>query len=137
MTYTGNIENLRENQILVFGSNTEGRHGAGVALLARQRFGAKYGQSEGLQGRSYAIITKDLQSSIQPSRSPDQIKEQISKLYEFASINTDKQFFVAYKRGGKNLNYYSDKQMAEMFASFEIPSNVIFEQGFFQLMQDI
>ena len=46
--------------IFVFGSNTEGRHGAGAALYARQHHGAIYGQARGLQGNSYAIVTKDL-----------------------------------------------------------------------------
>ncbi len=45
--------------IFVFGSNLAGRHGKGAALWARQNRGAIYGQGEGLQGRSYAIPTKD------------------------------------------------------------------------------
>jgi len=48
--------------VFVFGSNLAGRHGKGAALYARQRRGAIYGQGEGLlglQGRSYAIPTKD------------------------------------------------------------------------------
>lgn len=45
--------------IFVFGSNLAGRHGAGAALFARTRCGARYGQGEGRQGRSYAIPTKD------------------------------------------------------------------------------
>jgi hypothetical protein len=45
--------------VFVFGSNLAGRHGKGAALHARQHCGAIYGQGEGLQGRSYAIPTKD------------------------------------------------------------------------------
>ena len=37
--------------------NKQGMVG-GAALTARNKFGAIYGQSEGLQGQSYAIITK-------------------------------------------------------------------------------
>lgn len=40
MTYEGKIEFLEPNQIFVFGSNTQGRHGAGAALIAKQKFGA-------------------------------------------------------------------------------------------------
>lgn len=47
--------------IFVFGSNLAGRHGAGAARYAVQAYGAKYGQGEGRQGRSYAIPTKDAQ----------------------------------------------------------------------------
>ena len=46
-------------EIFVFGSNLAGRHGKGGALTARVHHGAVYGQGEGLQGRSYAIPTKD------------------------------------------------------------------------------
>lgn len=50
------------NTIFVFGSNPEGRHGAGAAKTAKEKFGAIYGQGEGLQGNSYALPTKDLRS---------------------------------------------------------------------------
>lgn len=135
MTYKGNIYSLEPDQIFVFGSNTQGRHGAGAALLARKRFGAIYGQSEGLQGQSYAIITKDLTSAVQPSRTPEQIKQQIKKLYEYAISVPDRQFLVAYTKGKTNLNYYTDSQMAEMFSSFTIPNNMIFEEGFYELIK--
>jgi hypothetical protein len=60
------IKDLKENEIFVFGSNRQGRHGKGSALTARNKFGAIYGQSEGLQGQSYAIITKELRKEYQP-----------------------------------------------------------------------
>lgn len=47
-------------KIFVFGSNLAGRHGAGSALEAVKKHGARYGQGTGLQGRSYAIPTKDV-----------------------------------------------------------------------------
>jgi hypothetical protein len=37
-----------ENTIFVFGSNPEGRHGSGAAKVAKDKFGAVYGQGEGL-----------------------------------------------------------------------------------------
>lgn len=51
--------------VFVFGSNPEGRHGAGAAKVAREQFGAKYGCGNGRSGMSYAIPTKDLEMSIQ------------------------------------------------------------------------
>ena len=45
--YIGNIA-PEANTIFVFGSNPEGRHGAGTAKVARNQFGAIYGQGEGL-----------------------------------------------------------------------------------------
>jgi len=36
-----NITELKENEIFVFGSNLAGKHGAGAAFLAKEKFGAK------------------------------------------------------------------------------------------------
>ena len=132
-TYKGVIYKLKDNQIFVFGSNTQGRHGAGAARAATY-FGAKYGQAEGLQGQSYAIITKDLTKPIHPSRTPEQIEEQIKKLYQFATNNLDKEFLIAYSSTGPLLNAYSPQDMANMFSTFPIPENIIFEEGFNKLI---
>ena len=51
------ITQLAENEIFVFGSNLEGSHGGGAALLAWRKFGAIWGQGVGLQGQSYGIPT--------------------------------------------------------------------------------
>lgn len=133
-TYKGNITKLEPNQIFCFGSNTQGRHGLGSALIAKTKFGAKYGQSEGLQGRSYAIITKDLTKKSHPSRTKEQIEEQIKKLYEFANNNVGLDFLIAYSGTGKNLNAYSSIEMAEMFRCDTIPHNIIFEEDFSKLI---
>lgn len=69
------------NYILVFGSNTEGRHGLGCAKIAKEKWGAIYGQSVGLQGQAYAIITKDLTKITQPSISKEYTRAQIIDLY--------------------------------------------------------
>ena len=137
-TYTGTINSLQDNQIFVFGSNTQGRHGAGAARTAKVKFGAIYGQAEGLQGQSYAIITKDLTKDDKknPSRTKEQIIEQIHKLYEFARQNPNKEFLVAYSGTGRNLNYYSNEEMANMFASEPIPNNIVFEEGFNTLVNN-
>ena len=60
--YRGNIypDEEQPNTIFVFGSNPEGRHGAGSAKIAMNYWGAVYGQGEGLQGRSYALPTTEL-----------------------------------------------------------------------------
>jgi hypothetical protein len=51
------ITELRDNEIFVFGSNLAGRHADGAARFAYNKFGAIWGQGEGLQGQSYAIPT--------------------------------------------------------------------------------
>ena len=135
-TYNGVITTLKDNQFFVFGSNFEGRHGKGSALYARTHFGAIYGQAKGLQGQSYAIITKDLTKRIQPSVTEDFIIEQIKELYDLANLNKDKEYLIAYNGLGKNLNGYSAQQMANMFSFYEIPENIIFEENFQKLIKN-
>lgn len=133
-TYKGKIVKLKDNQIFVFGSNTQGRHGAGAAKFALDNCGAIYGKSKGRQGNSYAIITKDLTKNVHPSISPSYIKEQIRELYEYAKINPNLDFLIIYSGNGINLNGYSNQEMAEFFSSVDnIPSNIIFEEEFIKL----
>jgi hypothetical protein len=77
-------------------------------------------------------LTKDDKKN--PSRTKEQIIEEIKGLYEYAKANPDKEFLVAYSSTGKNLNHYTNEQMAEMFASLAIPSNIVFEEGFSKLV---
>lgn len=134
--YKGKIKSIKPYQIFVFGSNSDGRHGKGSALFARQKCGAIYGQAKGLQGNSYAIITKDLNKYIHPSISKEFIIEQIKELYEFA-ISEDGlkyEFIVAYSGIKENLNGYSCQDMAEMFSVYKIPNNFVFEENFYKLL---
>ena len=111
--YIGNIT-PDENTIFVFGSNTEGRHGAGAAKVAREQFGAIYGQGQGLQGNSYALPTKDLR--VKENRglrsiSKEDIVESIKKLYETARQHPVKLFKIAYRNThSTSLNGYTGRQ---------------------------
>lgn len=143
-TYKYPILKLEPNQIFVFGSNTQGRHGKGAASWARRNAGAIYGQSRGLQGQSYAIITKDLTKDNHPSRSPLEIMFEIEELYNYALKNSDKNFLIAYSSTNTNLNGWDNKQMAVFFSlkllldlglGYRIiPSNIIFEEEFAKLI---
>ena len=147
-TYTGFIENLNNNQIFVFGSNTQGRHGSGTAKIALNNYGAIYGQGHGLQGNSYGLVTKNLKKGYYDkitnktyhktgirSINKDDIQINIKNLYEFADLNKNKEFFIAYTANGTNLNGYSSVEMANMFNSFDnIPINIIFEDKFLDLI---
>lgn len=130
--YEGDIT-PEPNTIFVFGSNPEGRHGAGAAKIAREQFGAIYGQGEGLQGNAYALPTKDLrvkENKGLKSISPKQITESIKKLYKVAKQNPNKQFKVAYRNTtATSLNGYTGLEMIEMFnQAGEIPSNIVFSK---------
>ena len=131
-SYTGNIT-PDANTIFVFGSNPEGRYGAGAAKIAREQFGAIYGQGEGLQGNAYALPTKDLRvkkSNSLRSIPPEQIIESIKKLYETARQNPNKQFKIAYRNTDKaSLNGYTGLEMIDMFLKAgSIPSNIVFSK---------
>lgn len=118
-----NITELPENGIFVFGSNTEGRHGRGAALTARLKFGAIYGKASKLQGRSYAIITKDLKKGLK-SIPLLFIKFQLNDLCLFAEQNADKVFYVT--KLGSSLAGYSIEEIKELFESLEqVPDNII------------
>jgi len=135
-TYIGTIENLEDNQIFCFGSNGQGRHGKGAALFARQNCGAVYGQARGPQGRAYAIVTKDLTKDKHPSIDAQEIIKQVQELYAYARQNQELEFVVAYSGTKPNLNGYTNLEMAEMFRDKEIPSNIVFEQVFADLVLD-
>lgn len=131
-TYNGLITKINKNQVYVYGANTQFRHGKGSALQAL-KFGAEYGKG-GYVGNSYAIVTKDLTKYKHPSVETWRIMEQIKDLYDFASENSNLEFLVAYSGKGKNLNGYSNKEMARMFSSFKIPDNITFEEDFSKLL---
>jgi hypothetical protein len=146
-TYKGLIGVLEPTQILVFGSNPEGRHGGGVAKMAHDLFGAKYGKGRGLHGQSYALVTKNLtpyhyeaESGIEyvkagrRSVSPDQIKDNIKDLYAFAKMCPSLEFHVAYTDSDNNLNGYSAKEMAAMFSAHPIPENMVFNEAFAKMI---
>lgn len=131
-SYTGDIT-PDANTIFVFGSNPEGRHGAGAAKIAREQFGAIYGQGEGLQGNAYALPTKDLRVTENRglrSISESQIIENIKKLYETARQNPYKQFKVAYRNTDRaSLNGYTGLEMIDMFLKAgSIPTNIVFSK---------
>ncbi len=127
------VSKLKENEVFVFGSNTQGRHGLGAAAIAKKKFGAVQGQAEGLQGDSYAIITKDLtKPKAQQSRSVplSKIKTGIQAMLNDARITPGKTFVVS-KIGTKNAGY-EVHEIAELFKALadQIPDNVVLPKEF-------
>lgn len=135
-TYCGILtkNKMASNGVFVFGSNTQGRHGKGAALYARNVFGAEYGKAEGRQNQSYAIITKDLTQKVHPSRPRWMIVRDIKVLYYYASIYYGELFYIPYNVFGRTLNGWTAAEMAEMFAlasyGTTIPDNIVFEEKF-------
>lgn len=110
------------SKIFVFGSNLAGRHGKGAAKTAVDQYGAIYGQSEGLQGQSYGIPTKDSQLMTLPL---ERVKNGVDQFLAFARSHPELQFFVT--RIGCGLAGYTDDDIGPMFA--KAPDNCELPQG--------
>lgn len=136
-TYKGNIT-PSDDTIFVFGSNPEGRHGAGSARVAREQFGAIYGQGEGLQGSAYALPTTELRYHlIEPysrhSMKEETIVENIKRMYECAKEHPDKKFKVAYRNQPNEVTLcgYAGKDLMAMFKKAcdgNYPENIYFSE---------
>ena len=127
--YDGDIV-PEDDTIFVFGSNPEGRHGAGSAQVAVKQFGAIYGKGEGLQGNSYALPTTELRYNY-PKMTLANITKNIQKLYDCARRHPDKKFKIAYRNKPDEVTLcgYSGKQLQECFKNAgEIPENIWFSK---------
>lgn len=109
-TTSENIKKLEDGQVFVFGSNLSGKHGKGAAKTALT-WGAKYGQANGLQGRTYGISTKD--KSVRRVLSVAEIKPIVDEFIEFAKANPQLTFLVT--EIGCGLSGYKPKDIAPLF----------------------
>jgi hypothetical protein len=105
-----NITKLNTNEIFVFGSNLSGRHGKGAAKQALT-WGAKWGQSAGLQGRTYGIPSKN--ASITRTLSIKEIKPFVDDFIQFAKDNQNLIFLVT--EIGCGLANLTPKEVAPLF----------------------
>jgi len=118
-----NIEKLEPNQVFVFGSNLAGRHGAGAARVALEKFGAKYGIGEGLQGQSYAFPTLDSYFRKVPVLT---LKMAVYNLYQTCHLNPDKEFLLT--KVGCGIAGFDEDYMKSLFYEPR-PANLIFPEG--------
>ena len=107
--------------ILVFGSNEAGIHGAGAALFAYNKRGARYGFGYGHSGDSFAIPTKNEDIRTLPL---DMINAYVCGFLAYATGKRKLKFMVT--RIGCGLAGYSDKDIAPMFVG--APLNCIFDE---------
>lgn len=119
--YTGDINELKNNQVFVFGSNLTGRHGKGAALIAAKNFYAKRGIGVGPTGNCYAIPTKDQKLN---TLSLFSIEQYIFYFKEYAEDNPMLEFLVT--KVGCGLAGYSDEQIAPLFLGS--PDNCVFSE---------
>jgi hypothetical protein len=143
-TYNGKINNLNPNQIYVFGSNPVGINGSirtgkgGAALFALIKGwvdqGEKMNNCLSKSGKAWGIVTVSFPGK-KKSKTLEEISLNIKKLYDYATDNKNLEFLIAYTGiSNYNLNGYSNKELADMFSRFNIPTNIIFEKEFSTLI---
>ena len=118
------IDKLLPNQVFVFGSNVLGYHTGGASGTARKKFGAVWGQAEGLQGQCYAIPV-DFGKGI---RKDTEVKASVEKFIAFAKENEQLFFFVT--RIGCGIGGYRDDEMAQFFKDAMDVRNICLPKSF-------
>ncbi|SEV82830.1 MULTISPECIES: hypothetical protein [unclassified Prevotella] len=113
------ITHLEKNEIFVFGSNLEGAHGGGAALMAYRKFGAVWGQGVGLQGQSYGIPT--MQGSVET------IRPYVDEFIDFARQHPELTFLVT--RVGCGIAGFLDEEIAPLFAEAHKVENIVLPLG--------
>lgn len=118
------IDTLLPKQIFVFGSNALGYHTGGASGTARKKFGAVWGQAEGLQGQCYAIPV-DYGKHV---RKDNEVKAAVDRFIAFAKSNPDLFFLVT--RVGCGIAGYHDDEMAQFFVDALELKNVSLPKSF-------
>lgn len=114
------IRNLEPGQVFVFGSNIGGKHGKGAAKFAVQKFGAKWGVGEGLQGSSYGLPT--VTANVKQALPLPRIKTYVDNFIEFAKQNPHLTFLVT--EVGCGLAGYKCKDIAPLFEAAKDVDNI-------------
>lgn len=118
------IVQLKPNEVFVFGSNVNGYHGGGAALTALQKFGAIWGQGEGLQGQSYGIPTME---------GIDSMKAAIERFILFAKEHRELIFLVT--PIGCGIAGYKPEEVAPFFRSAIDLENVYLPEFFWMILE--
>ena len=144
-TYQGKIITLEPNQVYAFGSNPVGINGSlrtgkgGAALFALKKGWVKQGEKMNnclsSCGKAWGIVTVTGPGK-KISKTPEEITNNILKLYKHAVNNPEQEFLIAYTGiTTYNLNGYTNKELAKMFSANPIPDNIIFEEEFSTLLK--
>ncbi len=120
------IENLKENEIFVFGSNLAGMHGGGAARTARLHYGAVMGQGVGLQGQSYAIPT--MQGGVET------IRPYVEEFVAFAKQHPDKHFLVT--PIGCGIAGFEPEDIAPLFEGAKAVENISLPESFWAVIDN-
>lgn len=119
------ITTLSDDEIFVFGSNLQGRHGGGAARMAHQRFGAEWGVGTGPTGQTYAIPT--MHGGVEA------IKPYVDEFIEYAESHPQNRFLVT--RVGCGIAGFIDSQIAPLFAGALRLPNVSLPLDWLKILQ--
>ena len=119
------ITELKDNEIFVFGSNLEGRHGGGAALLAYRKWGAVWGHGVGLQGQCYGIPTMH--------GGPEKIKPYVDEFIEFARNHKELNFLVT--EIGCGIAGFSTEDIAPLFVRAIDVENIYLPKRFVDIIE--
>ena len=122
------IRSLKPYEVFVFGSNPQGRHGAGAAKAAVDYYGAEYGNGFGFQGQSYAIATIDLRLPGRRNICDEFIVFQLQMLEKEALANPDLDYLLT--KIGCGLGGFTIEQMKKLVDKVDFPQNVILPKEF-------
>jgi len=114
------IDYLLPDEIFVFGSNLAGRHDGGAARTALRKFGAIYGQGNGLQGQSYGIPT--MHGGLEA------IAPYVDEFIDFAKEQSEKFFYVT--RIGCGIAGFRDEEVAPFFKEALDLDNICLPKSF-------
>lgn len=117
------INELKENEVFVFGSNLNGNHLGGAAKTAYERFGAIWGNGNGIQGighdfKSYAFPTLDTEMKKLPL---ENIKQSFENLIKVANLCSEKTFYLT--PVGQGIAGFSKEEIESVMP--ELPKNII------------
>lgn len=121
-----NIQELKENEVFVFGSNLSGYHGGGAAYLAHKKFGAVWGEGIGHFGQTYAIPTKS--ENIKSTLDVDTITQYVDEFVKYAKSRKDLNFLVT--EIGCGLAGYKAKDIYILFKEAFHEQNIFLPESF-------
>ncbi len=123
------VDRLLPGQIFVFGSNSLGYHTGGASRMAHKRFGAVWGQAEGIQGQSYAIPTDFGRMS-----AITDLKPYVDRFIAYAKAHPENIFLVT--RVGCGISGHTEREMASYFKEAVELKNVLLPRGFADVLFD-
>ncbi len=119
------ITTLEADEIFVFGSNLQGWHGGGAALLSHTACGAEWGGGAGPTGRSYAIPT--MQGGVET------IRPYVDAFVEYAREQSELVFLVT--EIGCGIAGFTPRQIAPLFREALTLPNVRLPRRFLEALE--